>query len=418
MNLKGVDPEGSQRAWDLWVKSRFIDAMNRGRALIQASGTPITNTLGEMFTLLRFQNEEALRERGVHEFDAWASTFGDTEIFIELQPSGTYKPVERFSRFVNVPELIDMFRARADVVMKDDLRKFLRLPRIRDGQRQLITAEASDAFRAYQEILAERITEIENRTRRVQKGDDILLKVITDGRHAAIDMRLVWPGNDNEPHNKLNKLIANVYSIWVGTAEDRFRNQDGSQVPIPGGGRIIFSDLGTLAAEQTRGFSAYRWIKSELIRLGVPAREIAIIQDDKRTADKQRLFRLREPSQSCLPIRRRDGPPGFRPLCRRRRRRLRLRPHHRGRLEALRGPTAHPHHRAEIDRRDDGRPLRLTDPGGGRRVPASHRRDRCRQDLPSQAPPPGGNARLLPVHSTAGQGRAGSTSLRSAPRRD
>ena len=111
LNLKGVDPEGSQRAWDLWVKTRFIDAKNPRRALIQASGTPITNTLGEMFTLLRFQNEQALHERAVHEFDAWAAAFGDTRTELELQPSGTYKPVERFSQFVNVPELIDMFRS-------------------------------------------------------------------------------------------------------------------------------------------------------------------------------------------------------------------------------------------------------------------------------------------------------------------
>ena len=289
-NLKGIDPEGSQRAWDLYVKMRFIDARNPRRALIQASGTPITNTLGEMFTLLRFQNEEALRERGVHEFDAWAASFGDTRTELELQPSGAYKPVERFSQFVNVPELIDMFRACADVVLKDDLRQYLRLPRIRGGQRQLVTAEPSEAFRQYQGLLADRIAEIEARTTKVQKGDDILLKVITDGRHAAIDMRLVWPGNDNEPENKLNKLIGNVHDIWRRTAEDRFTRPDGTLDPAPGGGQIIFSDLGTIAAEQTRGFSAYRWIRNELVRLGIPAAQIAIVQDYKRTADKQRLF--------------------------------------------------------------------------------------------------------------------------------
>ena len=118
VNLKGVDPDGSQRAWDLFVKSRFIDERNPGRALIQSSGTPITNTLGEMYTLLRFQAGEALRVRGIHEFDAWASAFGDTRTELELQPSGSYKPVERFSEFVNVPELIDIFRSVADVVQK------------------------------------------------------------------------------------------------------------------------------------------------------------------------------------------------------------------------------------------------------------------------------------------------------------
>jgi N12 class adenine-specific DNA methylase/adenine-specific DNA methylase len=290
LNLKGVDPDGSQRAWDLYVKTRFIDAKNPRRALIQASGTPITNTLGEMFTLLRFQNEDTLHERGVHEFDAWAASFGDTRTELELQPSGSYKPVERFSQFVNVPELIDMFRACADVVLKDDLRQNLRLPRIKTGQRQLITADATEAFRDYQSCLADRISEIESRTRKAQKGDDILLSVITDGRHAAIDMRLVGLANDNEPENKLNKLIENVHRIWRETTVNTYLKEDGTPYPIKGAGQLIFSDLGTINVEAKRGFSAYRWIRQELIRLGIPASEIAYMQDYKRSSEKQRLF--------------------------------------------------------------------------------------------------------------------------------
>ncbi|HME21501.1 MAG TPA: helicase-related protein [Acetobacteraceae bacterium] len=290
VNLKGVDPDGSQRAWDLYVKARYLDRKRPGRALIQASGTPITNTLGEMYTLLRFQAPEVLRERGVHEFDAWASAFGDTCTELELQPSGAYKPVTRFAAFINVADLMMMFRSIADVVQKTDLRGLLTLPRIRTGQRQLVTAEASPAFKDYQRHLAERIAAIEARTGRVQKGDDILLAVITDGRHAAIDMRLVWHRSDDEPANKLNKLIDTAHRIWIETAEQNYRRPDGTDYPIPGAGQMIFSDLGTINVEATRGFSAYRWIRQQLVARGVPAGQIAFMQDFKRSADKQRLF--------------------------------------------------------------------------------------------------------------------------------
>jgi N12 class adenine-specific DNA methylase/adenine-specific DNA methylase len=290
VNLKGVDPDGSQRAWDLFVKARFLDRKRPGRALIQASGTPITNTLGEMYTLLRFQAPDALRERGVHEFDAWASSFGDTSTELELQPSGAYKPVTRFASFINVADLMMMFRSVADVVQKTDLRGLLTLPRIRTGQRQLITAEASPAFKDYQRHLAERIAAIEARKGKARKGDDILLSVITDGRHAAIDMRLVWHGSEDEPANKLNKLIETVHRIWSETAEQTYRRPDGTDYPIPGAGQMIFSDLGTIAVEATRGFSAYRWIRQQLVARGVPASQIAFMQDYKRSADKQRLF--------------------------------------------------------------------------------------------------------------------------------
>ena len=215
---------------------RFLEQKRPGRALIQASGTPITNTLGEMYTLLRFQAPEALRERGVHEFDAWAAAFGETTTELELQPSGAYKPVTRFAAFINVADLMMMFRSVADVVQKVDLRGLVALPRIRGGQRQLITAEASTAFRTYQKHLAGRIAVIEIRKGKVQKGDDILLSVITDGRHAAIDMRLVCPGSGDEPENKLNRLIDNVYRIWAETSAQRYRRPDGTDYPLAGAG--------------------------------------------------------------------------------------------------------------------------------------------------------------------------------------
>ena len=288
--LKGVDPNGSQRAWDLYVKSRFIAQSQPMRPLILASGTPLTNTLGEMFSLQRFMQPDALEERGIHQFDAWASLFGDTRTELELQPSGRYKPVTRFAEFVNVPELIAMFRTVADVVLKDDLRAFVRLPTVQGTKRQIVTAPASAAFRGYQRVLDDRIKAIEERKRPPEPGDDILLSVITDGRHAAIDLRFVLDGMGNEPDNKLNKLVANVFRIWRETSEQRYVQPNGEPYPLPGAAQMVFSDLGTLAVEATRGFSAYRWIRSELVRLGVPAAEIAFMQEFKKSAAKQKLF--------------------------------------------------------------------------------------------------------------------------------
>ena len=269
--LKGVDPDGSQRAWDLYVKARFLGSKRAPmRALIAASGTPITNTLGEMFTIQRFFQPEMLAERGIQEFDAWAAAFGETTTDLELQPSGLYKPVTRFAEFVNIPELIAMFRDFADVVLQSELRQNLKLPRIAGGQRQVIAVPASPAFKAYQRVLAQRIKAIEQRQRKPQKGDDILLSVITDGRHAAIDLRFVNAEQPDEPENKLNTMIAKVFEIWRKTSDRRYFRPDGAPDPIPGATQMVFSDLGTPSVAEARGFSAYLWAREKLIALGVP----------------------------------------------------------------------------------------------------------------------------------------------------
>lgn len=288
--LKGVDPNGSQRAWDLYVKSRFVETKNPGRALVLASGTPITNTLGEMFSVQRYLGYEALLQRGLHEFDAWASTFGDVTTELELQPSGKYKPVTRFATFVNVPELIAMFRSFADVVLPEDLREYVKVPALSTGARQIVTAKPSAAFKRYQMVLGARVKAIEERDRPAEPGDDILLSVITDGRHAAIDLRLVDPDNDDEPDNKINELIGNAFRIWQETAQSSYVRADGKPFELAGAAQMIFSDLGTIGVEKSRGFSAYRWIRDELVRRGVPASEIAFMQDFKKAQAKQRLF--------------------------------------------------------------------------------------------------------------------------------
>ena len=257
--LKGVDPNGSQRAWDLYVKSRFIETKNPGRALVLASGTPITNTLGEMFSVQRFLGFAALKERGLHEFDAWASTFGDVATELELQPSGKYKPVSRFATFVNVPELIAMFRSFADVVLPEDLKQYVKIPAVSTGKRQIVTAKPTDDFKLYQQVLEARIKAIEKRESPAKPGDDILLSVITDGRHAAIDLRLVDPDNDNEPDNKLNKLIAQCLSHL---ARDRLQHLSDSRGQAVQSARRSPDDL-------LRSWNDQRREKQRLLRISL-----------------------------------------------------------------------------------------------------------------------------------------------------
>ena len=167
---------------------------------------------------------------------------------------------------------------------------YVKVPEISGGKRQIVTAEPTAAFKAYQKQLDARIKAIEMRDGPAKPGDDILLSVITDGRHAAIDLRLVDPANDNEEDNKLNALVRNAFRIWQETSEAEYRRKDGKPFDRPGAGQLIFSDLGTISVEASRGFSAYRWIRDELVRLGVPASEIAYMQDFKKSEAKQRLF--------------------------------------------------------------------------------------------------------------------------------
>ena len=246
--------------------------------------------MGELYTLQRFFASDILERAGVQHFDAWAGNFGDSRTELELQPSGSYKPVTRFSEFVNVPELVDIFRSFADVVLQSDLRENLKLPRIATGKRQMITAKPTAAFKAYQRHLDSRIKAIENRTGRPGKGDDILLSVITDGRHAAVDLRLVASRLPDEPGSKLNALIDNAFKIYQETADKLYYASAGVPYEQPGAGQLIFSDIGTNGVELKRGFSAYRWIKSQLVARGVPESQIAFMQDYKKTSEKQRLF--------------------------------------------------------------------------------------------------------------------------------
>lgn len=294
-NIKGIDPSGSQASMDLFIKSRVVDERNPGRGLILASGTPITNTMAELYTLSRLMQPEALAERNISAFDAWAATFGEVASELEQTPDGGYKEVSRFSKFVNTPELSLMVRQIMDVVTSADLEKYVTRPKLKDGGRSLVVVESTEEQQAFQQTLAARMRAIAQRKGPVKKGDDILLSVINDGRLAAIDMRLVDPSSDGAG-SKLERMIGNIYQRWKGGAEAPLYGvkkgggyTDRPQMRGPST-QIVFSTLGIDASKHNPDFSVHRYIKAELVRRGVPADQIVLAKDLKSHAQKQRAF--------------------------------------------------------------------------------------------------------------------------------
>ncbi|MFV0410096.1 MAG: helicase-related protein, partial [Paracoccus sp. (in: a-proteobacteria)] len=293
--IKGVDPAGSQASMDLFIKTRALAKRNPGRSLVMASGTPITNTMAELYSISRYLQPQALADRNISAFDSWAATFGTTESALEQAPDGGYKLVTRFSKFVNTPELSLMVRQVMDVISSKDLERYVTRPVLKDGKRNLIVVEPSPELKAFQQDLGERMRKIEARKGPVKKGDDILLSVINDGRLAAIDMRLVDPmASDN--NSKLERMIQNIYRRW----------KEGENAPLygvkPEGGytdkpvehgpstQIVFSTLGLNPTKHNPTFAVHRFIRAQLVAMGVPADQIILSESLTSDARKQRAF--------------------------------------------------------------------------------------------------------------------------------
>lgn len=292
-NVKGIDPQGSAASYDLFAKTRYLEQRNPGRSHVLASGTPITNTMAELYSLSRYLQSDELAKRGIAQFDAWAGAFGDTVTALEQDPAGGYKPQTRFAKFLNIPELSSMVRQVMDVVTSNQLAQYVTRPKLRGGERQMIIADRDDqpALLDYVEALAARMRAIEKRKGPPQKGDDIMLSVIGDGRKAAIDMRLVDPSIKLNPETKLEKLIDNVAKIARDTKRTGFHAPGAngySEKPVEFGPatQMVFSDLGINGE-----FPVHKYIQAQVAaRAGIPKSQVAIISDFKSHVARQRLF--------------------------------------------------------------------------------------------------------------------------------
>jgi N12 class adenine-specific DNA methylase len=270
--VAGIQTGGSERAFDVYMKAHYLHEQRTGHGVTFATGTPISNTMVEMFTMQRFLDPEGLKSRGLEHFDAWAATFGEVVDTMEITPDGAgLRPRSRFARFTNLPELQQMFRAFSDVQTAE----MLNLPRpgLETGKPIVVACPMSDEQRALQEELVERYERI--RSQKVDPREDNALAITTDGRKLATDARMLSATAQDFPRSKVNRLVENVAAIW-----DRTKATRGTQ--------MIFSDMGVNPTPW--GYSPYEEIIRKLVVHGIPREQIAAMGDADSDAKKQALF--------------------------------------------------------------------------------------------------------------------------------
>src|SRR5579863_3575413 len=259
--VAGIQTGGSERAFDLYMKARYLGEKHPGHGVTFATGTPISNTMVEMYTMQRFLDPEGLKSRGIEHFDGWAATFGEVVDTMEISPDGaSLRPRSRFAKFVNLPELQTMFRAFADVQTPEMLD--LPRPNLEGGKPIVVACPMSEEQHALQQELVERYERL--RSQKVDPRVDNALNITTDGRKLATDARMLSATAPDFPESKVNRLVENVVSIWNKTAATRST-------------QMIFSDMGVNRTKW--GYSPYQDIINKLIESGIPREQIAAIGD-------------------------------------------------------------------------------------------------------------------------------------------
>lgn len=269
-NVSGVNTSHSQRASDMHMKCQYMLEQNNRNGVVFATGTPVSNSMSEMYTMQRFLQPDILEKQGLSAFDAWASTFGVIESSLEITPAGdSYQMKNRFAKFHNLPELMSTFNLVADIQTADMLK--LPVPEVKGGKAQIIVTEASDYQLEMMQELADRSEAVRNR--QVEPYEDNMLKITHEAKLMAIDPRLIDEAAPNEPFSKLGRCCDKVFTIWLES-----KNNKSTQ--------MIFSDSGT----PKPSFNVYDEIKRQLIGKGIPSHEIAFIHDAKNDKQKDIMF--------------------------------------------------------------------------------------------------------------------------------
>ena len=268
-NVAGLSTSEAQKSSDMFGKCRYLDEITGGRGVIFATGTPLSNSMTEMYTLMRYLQYNTLQQKGLTHFDAWASTFGETTTAIELAPEGTgYRARTRFAKFFNLPELMAMFKEAADIKTSDQLH----LP-VPDAKFETVVVKPSEIQQDMVQALSERAAEVHSGS--VDPSVDNMLKITSDGRKIGLDQRLMNSALPDDPNSKLNACVNNVLRIWNDTKEQKLT-------------QLIFCDMSTPKGDGS--FNVYDDIRSKLLTAGVPEQEIEFIHNADTETKKAELF--------------------------------------------------------------------------------------------------------------------------------
>ena len=270
-NVAGINNSESKKATDLFMKISYILENNGGKGAVFATGTPISNSMGELFAMQKYLQIDRLREMGLEHFDEWASTFGEVVNSFEIAPDGSgFRTKARFAQFFNIPELMTLFKEVADI--KTSKMLDLPTPKLKGGDYKTIVAPKSEELGEYVDKLAERSERIRNGC---DPREDNMLLVTNDGRKAALDLRMIDPSMPDLPDSKINMAVENIYRVWLENKEDKLT-------------QLVFCDLSTPKNDGT--FNVYDDIKNKLIAKGVPEEEIEFIHNAKTNPQKLKLF--------------------------------------------------------------------------------------------------------------------------------
>lgn len=284
-NVGGISQTEAQKSSDLYMKCRYLDELTGGRGVVFATGTPISNTMVEMYTMQKYLQYHVLEEHGLLNFDAWASTFGETVTAIELAPEGTgYRAKTRFSRFYNLPELMSMFKEVADIQTAD----MLNLP-VPKANYHNIVLKPSEQQEEMVAALGERAEKVRNRM--VDSTEDNMLLITNDGRKLALDQRLLNPLLPDSDTSKINACAGDVFDIWQRTADQRSAQMVFCDLSTPGKNRPIEMVPNEQGGYEMAEFqNVYDDLRNKLIARGIPAEEIAYIHSANTETQKKELF--------------------------------------------------------------------------------------------------------------------------------